>query len=556
MWNTNLSRRLAACSGFFLFLSVIAARPALAAESPQVRCRSGIAAGLSAWVTDTFKARLQCQENILAGLEGTNVDCVTGKFSPTLKLRLAEAGARLRGRLVSSCLGVSNWGVLSFPGPCGNDAPDAPVFGTDVLADCIETIGRQTADRLFEIWYPLELEPGRGLVTDCVLGVSKRASTMVLKETKARLKCLLDSEKPDDDVATRDCRGQLPPYGVGTLDERLDKALYRAQGAWLGKIPLACSTADFAAIGFGEYCPNPLDIGVGLAQFSGCVSRFNSQQVPVLLDLAFPSDPVCGNNIVQEGEVCDDGAGNSDSAPDACRLDCTLPVCGDDTADPGNGEECDDGNFEDLDGCNMSCGLEFCGDDIVNNLPNETCDDGNTDPNDPCTDTCSDAVCGDGVVCNDPACTSGPGGGPELCDNGDDNSLSGLCRPDCSGFTRSCTLLVGVTNPVNLGALTYELSYRTADGEFLGIGGSVQCTSLVTGGLVSFFDNEIRRTVKESLIVSAGFLAPGNIARCNFATNDPQLSAQDFTFTVQAAATPDFVDVTATLAVNSVTCEP
>ena len=158
MWNTNPVLRLLAGSALTLLVvtSLIVtsgARPALAAELPEVRCRSGIATGLSTWVTDTFKARLQCQENILADLEGTNVDCVTGKFSPTLKARLAEAGARLRGRLVSSCVGVTNWGVLSFPGPCGDSAPvfGTPVFGTEVLADCIETIGRQTADRLFEI---------------------------------------------------------------------------------------------------------------------------------------------------------------------------------------------------------------------------------------------------------------------------------------------------------------------------------------------------------------------------------------------------------------------
>ena len=38
---------------------------------------------------------------------------------------------------------------------------------------------------------------------------------------------------------------------------------------------------------------------------------------------------VCGNGVVDAGEDCDDGAANSDTAPDACRTDCSSPRCGD-----------------------------------------------------------------------------------------------------------------------------------------------------------------------------------------------------------------------------------
>jgi hypothetical protein len=40
-------------------------------------------------------------------------------------------------------------------------------------------------------------------------------------------------------------------------------------------------------------------------------------------------EPRCGDGRVDAGEECDDGAGNDDTAPDACRSDCTLPGCGD-----------------------------------------------------------------------------------------------------------------------------------------------------------------------------------------------------------------------------------
>jgi hypothetical protein len=50
-------------------------------------------------------------------------------------------------------------------------------------------------------------------------------------------------------------------------------------------------------------------------------------------------EPVCGNGILEEGEECDDGTLNSDTTPDACRLDCTNPGCGDGVVD--SSETCD-----------------------------------------------------------------------------------------------------------------------------------------------------------------------------------------------------------------------
>lgn len=47
----------------------------------------------------------------------------------------------------------------------------------------------------------------------------------------------------------------------------------------------------------------------------------------------------CGNGAVDEGESCDDGIENSDSAANACRTTCELPTCGDGVIDEG--EVCD-----------------------------------------------------------------------------------------------------------------------------------------------------------------------------------------------------------------------
>lgn len=43
--------------------------------------------------------------------------------------------------------------------------------------------------------------------------------------------------------------------------------------------------------------------------------------------------PLCGNNVIDEGEYCDNGDGNSDTAFDACRTNCLPARCGDKVCD-------------------------------------------------------------------------------------------------------------------------------------------------------------------------------------------------------------------------------
>ena len=64
-------------------------------------------------------------------------------------------------------------------------------------------------------------------------------------------------------------------------------------------------------------------------------------------------EPYCGDGIMQDGEECDQGDLNSNSEPNACRLDCTAAACGDGVRD--DGEECDDGNTIDNDDCSNGC---------------------------------------------------------------------------------------------------------------------------------------------------------------------------------------------------------
>ena|SRR3989344_3110895 len=87
---------------------------------------------------------------------------------------------------------------------------------------------------------------------------------------------------------------------------------------------------------------------------------------------------VCGNNITEQGEECDDGNQNNF---DSCRNTCTLPFCGDNLQDAG--EECDDGNTNDGDGCDEVCQLECPQDDDNDEICNAEDDCPNSLPQEP-----------------------------------------------------------------------------------------------------------------------------------------------------------------------------
>ena len=71
---------------------------------------------------------------------------------------------------------------------------------------------------------------------------------------------------------------------------------------------------------------------------------------------------VCGDGVVQAGEVCDDG--NQDDS-DACLVTCSPAKCGDGEVQAGV-EACDDGNADDLDACSDACVQASCFDKIAN----------------------------------------------------------------------------------------------------------------------------------------------------------------------------------------------
>ena len=120
--------------------------------------------------------------------------------------------------------------------------------------------------------------------------------------------------------------------------------------------------------------------------------------------------PECGDGMQDSDEECDNGDSNSDSLPNACRTDCKQAWCGDGVKDFG--EACDDGaqnSDSEADACRKDCSLPECGDGVTD--AGEECDDGNTANGDGCDESCKIEVappaCGDGNVDPGEACDDG-----------------------------------------------------------------------------------------------------------------------------------------------------
>ncbi|MBN1772592.1 MAG: DUF4215 domain-containing protein [Deltaproteobacteria bacterium] len=158
--------------------------------------------------------------------------------------------------------------------------------------------------------------------------------------------------------------------------------------------PAAVGLAGMLAVGCGDECERSSDCPDGYYCFQGSCRPF---------------DPDAGADA-DDGLVPDDGIGpegdewvgpDGDADPDI-DVDGYIPYCGNGIRD--DGEECDDGNFEDIDDCTTACVAARCGDSIIRLHPEapadlEQCDDGNAVSGDGCEPDCTfSGNCGDGAV--------------------------------------------------------------------------------------------------------------------------------------------------------------
>lgn len=158
---------------------------------------------------------------------------------------------------------------------------------------------------------------------------------------------------------------------------------------------------------------------------------------------------LCGDNEVDAGEACDEGAETA-----TCNDNCTLPSCGDGITNVAAGEVCDDAG--ESASCNADCTVAQCGDNYVNIAAAETCDDGNavteqcdygTEFCEVCTDLCQiedgmTSFQGDGRIdnANGEACDDGLGA-DGVAEDGDGCSAQGEVEHgyECVGEPSVCT---------------------------------------------------------------------------------------------------------------------
>ncbi len=107
----------------------------------------------------------------------------------------------------------------------------------------------------------------------------------------------------------------------------------------------------------------------------------------------------CGDGAVDAdaGEACDEGEANDDTTPDACRLDCQLPRCGDGVID--GDEACEPPGAG---ACRADCSLPACGDGILD--PGEACE---PQLDAACRADCTLPLCGDGRIDPGESCDDG-----------------------------------------------------------------------------------------------------------------------------------------------------
>jgi len=102
-----------------------------------------------------------------------------------------------------------------------------------------------------------------------------------------------------------------------------------------------------------------------------------------------------------------------------------------------------------------------------------------------------------------------------------------------------CDVTVDLAQAITVGSLQIVVHYDDADGEFGGTGSAVHCTTLASGVLGTYFDDEPARTVTSAMISLAGLGGPTSLFRCVFWPGAVVPTADDFWLSITDAGDTD-----------------
>jgi hypothetical protein len=100
-----------------------------------------------------------------------------------------------------------------------------------------------------------------------------------------------------------------------------------------------------------------------------------------------------------------------------------------------------------------------------------------------------------------------------------------------------------LADAATVGALQFDVDYSRAPGLFEGAGVDVECSGLVSGILLSHYNETGDETLRIGMLSLGGFTGPTDLVRCTFVF-DPTLPApKDFDITIVDVTGPDLFPI-------------
>jgi hypothetical protein len=114
----------------------------------------------------------------------------------------------------------------------------------------------------------------------------------------------------------------------------------------------------------------------------------------------------------------------------------------------------------------------------------------------------------------------------------------------------------GIDDVVDLSAISFDVDYSAAPGDFVGAADAVQCVASDTPAVSGVFnDQEVDRVLIAAIITANAIAAPTDLAVCDFLGSLPPIDL-DFTISVREAFDVTLAPVTVPVVVRSIVCDP